>query len=128
MFIWFLQNRFSDILWVFGVYSITFSITWTNFWGMLNPNFLRKDTKNTSSYHFVSIIPKELRNQFGNRTRFTISLRTGIYRDALSISHKLYAICQIIYQKIRMESERFTTRSSSTLIPQGWRIRWIVGI
>ena len=70
---------------------------------MLNPNFLRKDTKNTSSYHFVSIIPKELRNQFGNRTRFTISLRTGIYRDARSISHKLYAICQIIYQKIRME-------------------------
>ena len=70
---------------------------------MLSTNFLRKDRNNASSYHFVSIILKDLHIHFGNRKSFTLSLRTGIYRDARSISHKLYAICQIIYQKIRME-------------------------
>ena len=70
---------------------------------MLSTNFLRKDRNNASSYHFVSIILKDLHIHFGNRKSFTLSLRTGIYRDARSISHKLYAICQIIYKKIRME-------------------------
>jgi len=40
--------------------------------------FLLKDTRNTSSYHFRSIIPKDLRIIFNGRPSFTISLRTGI--------------------------------------------------
>ena len=69
---------------------------------MLKQDFLVRDSKNTTSYHFRSIIPKDLREHFNNRPTFTISLRTGIYRDARSISIHLYFIAQSIFDQIRM--------------------------
>ena len=65
-------------------------------------DFLLKDTRNTSSYHFRSIIPKDLRIIFNGRPSFTISLRTGIYKDARAKSIILYNITQSIFSKIRM--------------------------
>ena len=65
-------------------------------------NFLRKDSQRTTCFHFRSIIPKDLKNYFNGRTSFTISLRTGIYKDARSISFNLYFIAQSIFNQIRM--------------------------
>ncbi len=46
---------------------------------------------------------KDHRDQFEGRSTFTISLRTGIYRDAKSISQNLYFITQSLYHQIRMQ-------------------------
>ena len=69
---------------------------------MLKHDFLIKDERYTSSYHFRSIIPKDLRYLFNGRHSFTISLRTGIYKDAKSISFNLHFITQSIFDQIRM--------------------------
>ena len=69
---------------------------------MLKQDFLIKDERFTTSYHFRSIIPKDLKNHFNGRPSFTISLRTGIYRDARSISFNLYFVAQSIFAQIRM--------------------------
>ena len=67
-------------------------------------DFIIRNSRHTSSYHFRSIIPKDLRDYFEGRSSFTISLRTGIYRDAKSISQNLYFITQSLYYQIRMQS------------------------
>ena len=69
---------------------------------ILKHDFLIKDARFTTSYHFRSIIPKDLIDYFNGRTSFTISLRTGIYKDARSISFLLYYITQSIFEQIRM--------------------------
>ena len=69
---------------------------------MLIHDFLIKDERYTSSCHFRSIIPKDLRYLFNGRHSFTISLRTGIYKDAKSISFNLHFITQSIFDQIRM--------------------------
>ena len=66
-------------------------------------NFLRRDSQRTTCFHFSSIIPKDLHEYFNGKTSFTISLRTGIYRDARSISQNLYFITQSIFHQIRMQ-------------------------
>ena len=66
-------------------------------------NFLRRDSQRTTCFHFRSIIPKDLHEYFNGKTSSTISLRTGIYRDARSISQNLYFITQSIFHQIRMQ-------------------------
>ena len=75
---------------------------------ILKHDFLIKDARFTTSYHFRSIIPKDLIDYFNGRTSFTISLRTGIYRDARSISFLLYYILAKIVVSYRKMMDRKT--------------------
>ncbi len=69
---------------------------------MQKPNFLRKH-RNSSCYHFRVCIPLDLQEHFKDKKDFTISLRTGVYRDASRTATKLYTLSQIIFDKIRMQ-------------------------
>jgi len=84
-------------------------------------DFLLKDTRNTSSYHFRSILPKDLRIIFNGRPSFTISLRTGNYKDALAKSIILYNITQPLFSKIRILNKRCWNTSTTWKTNSGKR-------
>ena len=69
---------------------------------MQKSNFLRKH-RNSSCYHFRVWIPLDLQKHFKDKKEFTISLRTGVYRDASRTATRLYTLSQIIFDKIRMQ-------------------------
>ena len=56
---------------------------------------MRKHRK-SSCYHFRVRIPLDLQKHFNDKKDFTISLRTGVYRDASRIATRLYTLSQII--------------------------------
>ena len=64
-------------------------------------NYLIRDTP-TSSYLFRILIPKDLRDYFGGRTSFKVSLRNGIKNECLIFSKLLYLEVQSIFKEIRM--------------------------
>ena len=59
--------------------------------------------RNSSCYHFRVRIPLDLQKHFKDKKEFTISLRTGVYRDASRTATRLYTLSQIIFDKIRMQ-------------------------
>ena len=59
--------------------------------------------RNSSCYHFRVRIPLDLQKHFKDKKDFTISLRTGVYRDASRTATRLYTLSQIIFDKIRMQ-------------------------
>ena len=67
-------------------------------------NYLIRDTL-TSSYLFRILIPKDLRDYFGGRTSFKVSLRNGIKNECLIFSKLLYLEVQSIFKEIRMGKE-----------------------
>lgn len=69
---------------------------------MQKNTFLRKH-RNSSCYHFRVRIPVDLQKHFKDKKEFTISLRTGVYRDASRTATRLYTLSQIIFDKIRMQ-------------------------
>ena len=82
-------------------------------WGSLSP---KKDTlmtyrtylirkTPTSSYLFRIKIPIDLRDFFGGRTQFKVSLGTGIKSQSLVISSTVYTEVQSIFQSVRMGLE-----------------------
>ena len=62
-----------------------------------------KKHQNSSCYHFRVRIPLDLQKHFKDKKDFTISLRTGVYRDASRTATRLYTLSQIIFDKIRMQ-------------------------
>ena len=44
-----------------------------------------------------------MQKHFKDKKEFTISLRTGVYRDASRTDIRLYTLSQIIFDKIRMQ-------------------------
>ena len=62
--------------------------------------FLRKH-RYSSSFHFRAVIPLDLRYHFSDKRDFTISLRTGIYKDALRLSLGLYTFSHYLFSKVR---------------------------
>jgi len=88
-------------------------------WGSLSP---KKDTlmtyrtylirkTPTSSYLFRIKIPIDLRDFFGGRTQFKVSLGTGIKSQSLVISSTVYTEVQSIFQSVRMGLESTITIS-----------------
>ena len=67
---------------------------------MKKHTFLRRHRYSTS-FHFRAVIPLDLRGNFHDKRDFTISLRTGIYKDALRLSFRLYTFSQFLFSKIR---------------------------
>ena len=59
---------------------------------------LRKNL--SSSFHFRSIVPKDLQNHFGQR-EFHISLKSSSLRYSKSLSMRLYGITQRLYEQVR---------------------------
>ena len=67
-------------------------------------NYLIRDTP-SSTYLFRILIPKDLRDYFGGRTSFKVSLRNGIKNECLIFSKLLYLEVQSIFKEIRMGKE-----------------------
>ena len=70
---------------------------------MMQKNTFMRKHRNSSCYHFRVRIPLDLQKHFKDKKDFTISLRTGVYRDASRTATKLYTLSQIIFDKIRMQ-------------------------
>tara|TARA_B100000745_G_scaffold199563_1_gene131609 strand:- start:64 stop:1398 length:1335 start_codon:yes stop_codon:yes gene_type:complete len=62
--------------------------------------------KQSYSYLFRSIIPKDLQPQLGNR-QFQLSLNCGILGQAKSISRHLYNHAQCLYERMRKNGDEF---------------------
>ena len=69
---------------------------------MQKPTFMRRH-RNSSCYYFRVRIPIDLQEYFKDKKDLTISLRTGVYRDASRTATKLYTLSQIIFDKIRIQ-------------------------
>ena len=70
---------------------------------MIQKNTFMRKHRNSSCYHFRVRIPLDLQKHFKDKKDFTISLRTGVYRDASRTATRLYTLSQIIFDKIRMQ-------------------------
>ena len=57
--------------------------------------------KSDYSYLFVSYIPKDLQNYFKGKTKFRVSLKSGIYIESRRLSQSLQIVMQRIYEEIR---------------------------
>ena len=58
-------------------------------------------TKSEYSYLFVSYIPKDLKNHFGGRIKFRVSLKSGIYSESRRLSQSLKVVMDRIYGEVR---------------------------
>ena len=56
--------------------------------------------ENSSSYHFRSYIPKDLKTHFG-QSEFQISLKSSSFRTARGLALRLYAVTQGLYEQLR---------------------------
>ena len=56
----------------------------------------------TETFFFRSVIPKDLLPVFGGKSCFTLSLKNGIRKESVNLTHTLNSIVQSIYQEIRM--------------------------
>ena len=70
---------------------------------MMQKNTFMRKHRNSSYYHFRVRIPLDLQKHFKDKKDFTISLRTGVYRDASRTATRLYTLSQMIFDKIRMQ-------------------------
>lgn len=61
--------------------------------------------KNSSSYYFRSVTPKSLKCVF-SQNEFVISLRTGIYRDAVFIANSMKNRLENVYHHVKLASGR----------------------
>ena len=114
---------------------------------MMQKNTFMRKHRNSSCYHFRVRIPLDLQKHFKDKKDFTISLRTGVYRDASRTTTRLYTLSQIISVCLSPEVKS-TIRSLSILMkfspeetlemsfreyfclptPQGWmREYWVQG-
>ena len=66
---------------------------------MSHPNLLLR-RKNSSSYHFRSYIPKDLKTHLG-QSEFQISLKSSSFRTARGLVLRLYAVTQGLYEQLR---------------------------
>ena len=62
---------------------------------------MRSLCKSDYSYLFVSYIPKDLQNYFNGKTKFRVSLKSGIYIESRRLSQSLQIVMQRIYEEIR---------------------------
>ncbi len=67
---------------------------------MSHTPFLVDRKKHSSTYHFRSKVPKDLRNHLG-QSEFQISLKSSSLRFTKSLSMRLYGIVQKIYEQVR---------------------------
>ena len=58
-------------------------------------------SKSESSYLFVSYIPKDLKNHFGGKSKFRVSLKSGIYSESRKLSRSLQIVMDRIYGEMR---------------------------
>ena len=63
---------------------------------MMQKNTFMRKHRNSSCYHFRVRIPLDLQKHFKDKKNFTISLRTGVYRDASRTATRLYTLSKII--------------------------------
>ena len=62
---------------------------------------MRSLCKSDYPYLFVSYIPKDLQNYFEGKTKFRVSLKSGIYIESRRLSQSLQIVMQRIYEEIR---------------------------
>ena len=63
---------------------------------MMQKNTFMRKHRNSSCYHFRVRIPLDLQKHFKDKKEFTISLKTGVYRDASRTATRLYTLSKII--------------------------------
>ena len=62
---------------------------------------MRSLCKSKYTYLFVSYIPKDLQNYFEGKTKFRVSLKSGIYIESRRLSQSLQIVMQRIYEEIK---------------------------